>query len=346
MQMFIRLLLATWLGTFISASALAQPVRTLGRVESMDASGFRIEWPMSGFEARFSGSALTAVIEDSGNNWLNVEVDGAVRALALNKGRKTYKLFSGSKGAHLVRVTRRTGALAGATTFISISAEGLGPTDPPRRRMLVIGDSISAGYGVEGDNQHCAFTPATQNAGLAWPALMARAYGADIQLIAVDGLGVYRNYEGNDSAMPAMMQRALPSEKSKWTAAFPAQLVVVHLGTNDFGHGDPGSGFSKAYSGLLSQMRLEHPDAEIIVALGGMLDPKMLAVARKAVEAVVAGRRAAGDRKLSFVYLDPPAKGRRYGCNWHPGKDAQAYMAQSLQRTVKRVLGWQAPAIN
>ncbi|HOY79330.1 MAG TPA: GDSL-type esterase/lipase family protein [Hyphomonadaceae bacterium] len=346
MQLIARLLLAMWLGTFVPAAALAQPARTLGRVEPVGASGFRMEWPMSGLEARFTGGVLTAVIEDTGNNWLNVDIDGLVTPVALSKGRKTYQLFSGAPGAHIVRVTRRTGALAGATTFVSLTATGLTPTEAPTRRMLVIGDSISAGYGVEGADQHCSYSTATQNAGTAWPALLARAYQTDLQLIAVDGRGVYRNYSGGERTMPALMQLQLPSGKTSWRGKFSAQLVIVHLGTNDFDKGDPGPNFRAAYQSLLLKVRLEQPDAEIIAAIGGMLDPEKLAMAKKAIEGAVAARRTAGDRKVTFVYLDPPTGGRRFGCDWHPGKDAQSYMARTLQSAIEGTLGWRAAAIN
>ena len=97
---------------------------------------------------------------------------------------------------------------------------------------------------------------------------------------------------------------------------------------------------------MLLKVRLEQPDAEIIAAIGGMLDPEKLAMAKKAIEGAVAARRTAGDRKVTFVYLDPPTGGRRFGCDWHPGKDAQSYMARTLQSAIEGTLGWRAAAIN
>lgn len=325
-------------------SAHAQPVRPLGRVDAIDASSFNIEWPMSGFEARFDGTKLSAVIEDTGKNWLNVEVDGKVRAVPLKEGRHTYKLFSGLEGQHLVRVTRRTGAQEGPTTFASVTAENLRPTQAPDRQVLVIGDSIASGYGIEGDNQWCHFTQETQNAGLAWPALLSRAFGADMQLLSVDGRGLYRNYDGDAPTMATLMERIVPSEEALWAGRYMADAVIVNLGTNDFAAGAPGPRFKDAYVATLGRLRAAYPRATIIATIGGMLERPKLIAAKAAIESAVAVRQAAGDTRTSFVFLDPPSTGRRFGCDWHPGKDAQANMAQTLQAALTKALGWKSSA--
>lgn len=323
----------------VTGVAQAQAVRILGRSEPAKPSGFVIQWPMSGFEARFSGRSFTAVIEDTGKNWLDVEIDGKASALALKPGKQSYVLFSSSAAAHTIRVTRRTGAMEGATRILLLKADKLAPIPAPKRRILVIGDSIAAGYGVEGENQWCTFTPATQNAGKAWPALLARRMGADLQVIAVDGRGLYRNYSGDGPTMATLMSRTLP-DGPVWKGMFAPQLVVVNLGTNDFGSGDPGPQFDAAYEQLLADLRKAYPEAQLVAAIGGMLEPDKLALLKRSIEDVVGKIRAAGDLRTSFVFLDPPATGRRYGCDWHPGIDAQISMAQTLQAKAAPLLGW------
>lgn len=344
MKTIIRSLASLLVLSSLPLAAGAQTVRPLGRVDAIDTSSFNIEWPMSGFEARFDGTKVSAVIEDTGKNWLNVEVDGKVQAVALKEGRHTYKLFSGLEGQHVIRVTRRTGAQEGPSTFASITAENLRPTQTPERQILVIGDSIASGYGIEGENQWCHFTQETQNAGLAWPALLSRAFGADMQLLAVDGRGLYRNYEGDAPTMATLMQRVVPSEEAVWSGNYAADTVIVNLGTNDFAAGDPGPRFKDAYVAMLGRLRAAYPHATIVATIGGMLERPKLAAARTAIESAVAVRNAAGDTRTSFVYLDPPSTGRRFGCDWHPGKDAQAHMAQTLQAALTKALGWKPSA--
>ena len=328
----------------LSPAASAQPIRPLGRVDAIDISSFNIEWPMSGFEARFDGSTLTAVIEDTGKNWLNVDVDGKVQAVALKEGRHAYTLYSGLEGPHTIRVTRRTGAQEGPTTFATISGHNLRPTQASDRQILVIGDSIASGYGVEGVNQWCHFSQDTQNAGLAWPALLAKALGADLQVLSVDGRGLYRNYDGDAPTMASLMWRVVPSEDAIWRGGYAADVVIVSLGTNDFAAGDPGEAFTDAYAATLAKLRATYPQASIIATIGGMLEKPKLNAAKTAIAAAVTARRKSGDTRTSFIFLDPPSRGHRFGCDWHPGKDAQAYMAQTLQAAVARALDWKPVA--
>lgn len=338
-------LIARSLATLLAVSLLtleahAQAVRPLGRVAELGPTNLNIEWPMSGFEATFDGGELSAVIEDTGKNWLNVDVDGRSRAIALDEGRKTYALFTGLDGAHTIRVTRRTGAQEGPTLIVSVSAENLRSTQSPERRILVIGDAIASGYGVEGENQSCQYASATQNAEKAYPALLAKALGADMQLIAVDGRGLYRNYEGDAATMASVMWRTLPSEEAVWPGNFGPQLVIVNLGTSDFGDGDPGPRFKEAYVSALGRIRAANPGASIIATIGGMLEKPKLAAAKAAIEGSVAVRREAGDLRTSFVLLNPPGTGHRYGCDWHPGVDAHKSMAEALQVAVTASLSW------
>ena len=76
---------------------------------------------------------------------------------------------------HDVALFKRTEAFQGAVDFYGFvpgAGGALVATVPAvTRRIEVIGDSISAGYGNEGPDQNCHFTPDTENAYLAYGAL-------------------------------------------------------------------------------------------------------------------------------------------------------------------------------
>ena len=63
------------------------------------------------------------------------------------------------------------------------------PPAAKERRLLVIGDSISAGFGVLCNSSDGTFTPATESAYHAYPGIAARALDADLQDIAYSGKG-------------------------------------------------------------------------------------------------------------------------------------------------------------
>jgi lysophospholipase L1-like esterase len=337
-QGFVALCLLT---TLVGAAS-AQSVRVLGRSVSDGRGGFTVAWPNSGFETTFTGSRLTVKIEDSGKNWFDVEVDGKNTPLALKPGLNAYTLFDGAKGGHVVRFTRRTNGLSGETRITAIKADGeLQTPRAPDRRMLVIGDSIASGYGVEGANQSCSFSPATENANLAYAALTSEAFKADLQNISLDGHGMFRNYSGNDSTMTQLSWRTLPGGPAKWpVASFTPQVIVVNLGVNDFSQGDPGVGFERTYVAFLGDLRAAYPNAWIFGAFGAMLDGAKYNAARAAVSHAVTARRAAGDQRVEFLEFHPPETQNRYGCDWHPGRNAQADMAQTLQRAILHAGAW------
>ena len=331
-------------GAFADNARAPQGVRVLGRSMPNAAGGFVIQWPGSGFETTLDGTLLTATIDDYGDNWLNVEVDGAVRKLDLLPGVNTYTLFSGAPGAHTIRVTRRTGSPVGPTRFLDIRAKGtLAPTEAPERRILVIGDSITSGYGVECLDRSVGYTHDTENADLAYPALLAKSFGADLQSVSVNGRGLVRNYAGDDPSMDTVAWRMLPDSAVVWpVSSWQPQVIVVNLGTSDFAAGDPGDGFDAAYVALIRRLRSSWPDAHIFAAFGSMLDAENYAAARASILGAAEAARLDNDPHVAFIELKPTPAPLRYGCDWHPGLDAHKAMAAQLRAPIQKALRWTA----
>jgi lysophospholipase L1-like esterase len=340
MTKITRLIPALALTLCLTGMAHAEGVRILGRYMASPTGGFTVQWPASGFEATFTGAQLVATIEDWGSNWFNIEIDGAVTTLDLQPGVNTYTLFSGPAGPHIIKVTRRTGAQVGPTRFVAIRTKSgsLTPTEAPDRKMLVIGDSITSGYGVECVERTLAYAHATQNADLAYPTLTAKAFGADLQSISIDGRGLTRNYAGDDDTMQLSAWRTLPDISSPWpVSGWQPQAIVINLGVNDFGAGDPGEAFDIAYVDMLRKLRSSYPSAQIIATTGAMPD----AVHAVAIKASVQGAvEAVNDPKTSFLEFRVTNTPQRYGCDWHPGRDAHGQMTQTLQATLAQLLGW------
>ncbi len=347
MKHTLRTLISCALVAGIAGAAEAQSknptqnVRHLGRTASLSGGALVVEWPSSGFEATFTGAMMTARIDDWGSNWLNVEVDGKARTIDLNPGIDTYVLFSGESGEHSVKVTRRTAPQVGPTTILNIWADGpIEATTPPSRRLLVIGDSTTTGFGVEGADRACRYSHATQNADLAYPALAAKALDADLQLVSADGGGLNRNFSGDGPTMSALSWRRIYGYPDLWPApSWVPQAVVVNLGTSDFAAGDPGDTFDAGYAGLLAKLRAAWPEAEIFAAVGGITGPHYASL-KASVSGVLEQARRKGDDKLHLVEFAPPASARRYGCDWHPGIDAHQAMSAQLLTAIEARLGW------
>lgn len=318
-------------GVLASATAGAETVGTASRwVGGLDAPDGRFQWSGSGPVFHFDGTELSVTLEDGGDNSLIAEVDGTAARLDLREGQHAYAIAEGlAPGRHEVRLLRRTERFFGPTRLVSAQTDGqFRAAPPPARRMLVVGDSISAGYGIEGADKSCRFSASTENQYLTYAAIAARRVGAEVLTMAVSGKGAARNFNGStDGTMPDLIEPA------------PADVIVVHLGTNDFSGGHRPADFVERYAALLHRLRVQSPDAALYAALGPMLAADDRAAATEAIAKAVALREAEGETRLRFVNF--PRIAGEYGCNWHPNLRAHAQMADILAQTLIDDLGWQ-----
>ena len=345
MRVFSGILIATCVlaASACAGAASAQSVRILGRSLADGFGGFTLAWPNSGFETAFTGARLRVTLDDTGKNRFDVEVDGKSSELDLKPGVNTYTLFEGAEGEHVLRITRRSNGLAGETHVMAITADArMRAPHAPARRMLVIGDSIASGYGVLGADQFCGYSPETENANAAFAALTAAALRADLQNISLDGRGLYRNYGGDSGpTMNELSWRTLPDNPARWAMRHPLPgVIVVSLGVNDFADGDPGPGFGAAYVAFLRKLRRAYPDAWIFATFGAMLSDANYDAARTAISNAVSVQLSAGDARLKFLEFRPPQGPNRYGCDWHPGREAQQDMARTLERAILDAGAW------
>lgn len=210
----------------------------VGRFDRRDENQAIFDWSGNYVAARFEGSSvrvrLTALEADA-IFWAVVDDLPPVRihvesAIAQPEGKAppgVYTIATGLRGGpHDVVVHRNTEAQSGPTVFGGFEIDGtlLPPVRRPRR-IEVIGDSITCGYGNEGANATCPFdvevrrkgncpevitpttnldrdwptcevarVPATENQYLAYSSIAARELDADVVTICWSGKGVEKNY--------------------------------------------------------------------------------------------------------------------------------------------------------
>lgn len=322
------------------AAPLPPGVRVVGRYDTVDGGGTRIEWPGVSLHARFTGTSVGVDLDDTGGDEMAIFVDGTQQPnLVATAGRKTYALAAGlGAGAHELLAWRRTEPIVGRSEFFGLVLDDggalLSPPAPLARRIEIIGDSITSGYGNEG-SPGCHFSSTTENNYLAYGSVAARLVGAELSTVAWSGLGMYRNYNDVDASakpLPYYYDDAIPTLGTKWDfSRFTPDVVVINLGTNDSStHGDPGQPFIDAYVAFVNRVRAKYPNAFIVC-----IDAN--ATVTSDIASVVATIKAGGDAKIeSFAMTGQNGQ----GCDGHPNVASDQTMGESLATELKRVMGW------
>ncbi|XXT16079.1 SGNH/GDSL hydrolase family protein [Sorangium sp. So ce429] len=340
-------------------------IRFIGRFDTTKPEGPRFSWPGSAIVTRFSGTSISARFNDEStpeqSNFFQVVIDGESKGvLKVNNQEELYTVAEGlADGEHVLLLHRRTEALVGVTQFLEFvpqQGEELLPVPAaPERRIEVIGDSISAGYGIDGADETCPFTSDTENNYLAYSALTGRLLEADTTILAWSGRGVYRNYDDEVAdTMPEIYGRTIADEpEPAWDfSSWVPQVVVINLGTNDFSINVPGDAafrepFTNAYAGLVETVRENYPEAFIFCTIGPMLSDsypegaEALTRARSYIGKVVEDRAASGDDRVRLLEFPPHnAEQDGLGCDYHPSKKTNEKMAAQLSEAIIDELGW------
>ena len=321
-------------------------IRFVGRVEVGPGGQARYAWSGAGFVARFVGTGVTVRLRDDKNQH-QVVLDGRpLRTLVTTRGVERYLVAEGlPPGEHRLEMYRRTEALFGTTHFLGIEVTDghlLDAGPAPARRIEVVGDSISCGYGNEGTTPDCRFSADTENHDSSYGAVLARSLQAELSTVAWSGRGVVRNYGGEPGdLMGRLYERTLPeSPSSRWSQGESNDAVIVNLGTNDFST-DPAPDedeFVRGYAALLERIRHGNPRAFILCTVGPMLGGRDLERARAAIARAVEQRRSAGDARVAVHRMTTPNESP--GCDWHPGVATHRRMAEELAVPIRAALGW------
>ncbi len=240
------------------------------------------------------------------------------------------------------------------------------PPPRPARRIEIIGDSISAGYGDEGMSGNSS---ATQNGYMAFGPQLARLFGAEWSVVAHSGRGLYRNLgESAPFVQPHMPDEfkliqfldsdQLPSPgmpDTFWSfGSWKPDLVVIELGTNDFAQPPPlpaEADFVAAYRTFLTFLRGVYPAAELFclgtfVPETGYFVGDWQACNQYICEAA-RDQNTAGDSRVHCIdpCADSPAgwlpDASDYIGDWtHPTVAGHTVIANHLYDVIAPIMGW------
>jgi len=334
-------------------------VRWIGRVDLSSDARPAFAWSGTGFVATVSGPTISVSLTTTGSSdpvFFQPVIDGTPGSrFSIADGNQTVTLASSlADGGHTVELYRETEGRYGVSTFQGFTDGTLqAPAPAPGRLIEVVGDSITAGYGDLGSEEHpnggpdpdggCTFSTLTESAYVTYGAVAARMLGADVSLIAVSGWGIYRDDENDTSnVLPAVYPDTLGLQTSpSWSFQPEPQAVVINLGTNDFAMGDPGQmPFESAYSAFVSTIRGKYPHTWIFCAVGPLLYGTSLTTATSYIQDVVSSAQAQGDTKVQFLQFAEEDSSLGTGCQYHPNVAEHQAMATTLVAALQLALGW------
>ncbi len=323
------------------AEPVLEEVHLIGRSELAD-GGPRFGWSGTTIRTRVDGAALDVAFASApAGIWFEVEIDGAsVGTFATASGASTQRIDLPSAGLHDVAVVRRNEAFFGNVTLQGVTAADGGtlvPTPVRSRRLEFIGDSLTAGYGVECASAEENFSGATESAYAAYAGVASRALEADAHVIAWSGKGMVRNCCGNtDPPLPGVYGRTLGNEDgSTWDfTRWTPDAVVVNLGTNDFNGGVDPDAFVEGYTAFLGLLRDTYPEAPIVAVTWGHWGAGNEALVTQAVT-------ASGDPLVTTTRFVIDG-GEGLGCDYHTNEVTNARFGAELAVTLGDLLGWES----
>ena len=331
----------------------SQPgVRYIGRFDFSEAAGPKFAWSASTIYAKFYGTSVSAKIRSFGDNYFLIIIDGKVviNSLKLDQGEEKVFLLSSDliEGEHEVNIVVRTEFYLGTSQFLGFNfAKGkiLPPAEPLKRRIEIIGDSVSCGFGNEAAHKDIEYSPKYDNSYLAYGSIAARSLNAEHIIIGRSGFGLIRSYDGDKSnILPPIYSRILPDNHALWDASkFIPQVVVINLGTNDFSYGfiPNREEFTLAYINLVNKIHKNYPEAKVICCVGPIVDGNALEVTKDYIKnGVVDYIGKDGNKWIYFLEFDHQVENDGYGINGHPSLKTHELMGKFLTSFVKKTLEW------
>lgn len=323
----------------INLTVFAYGETTTGRVPDPFVSP--LSWPLASVSARIFGTKVTVNIGrpfPADSSSYTVLLDGE-RAGTIPAGSLTLELPL-KPDTHIISVVKSNEAMYGEAMFYAFDIENgqvesyIGPT----RKIEIIGDSISTGYGNLGPNAYCVASASNEDSTLTYGPLAATSLNAQINLIAYSGKGLYRNYDSSlDKTMPTLWNWVHPNDQTQWnTSLYQPDVVLVNLGTNDVAGGtDILDQFQATYLIFLQRLRSSYSSAKIILGIGPLLNGKVRDAVFGVLENVINATDVGDVYLLDFGIQTIDSAGNGAGCEYHPSLETHRRMAGTLENTIR-----------
>jgi lysophospholipase L1-like esterase len=314
-----------------------------------------LTWPSTGVAFSFTGTTASININSvRGTASVALYVDDNEPILIPSMDGSPIVTPTLPMGNHTVEIRKRSETNFGTFRITNVTTDGtLVPSVAPTRKIEIIGDSISVGYGLDGVLP-CTDSALLQNNPKTYGAVAAQALGADYSVVAWSGKGLIRNYASNppdtQPPMPVLYTRYGANDEDD-SFTFPSSwvpdAVVINLGTNDFSYLDVREPVNPddlitALSDLVESIHAQYEDAQFFLVSSPLLSDYWPTVedAQKTTHLRVLETVTERLDTLKIHIVDWPTQGSDVGCDYHPNEATQAQGAELLVTAIQQALGW------
>jgi lysophospholipase L1-like esterase len=322
-----------------------QHFKYTGRVDFTDPQKPKFWSPGVYITTRFKGATCDLLINDEEmygktHNYIEVVIDGKASRIQTTGKTNSIQIAKGlSNGTHTLLICKDTESGMGYLQFVGLRCEKLLAPDEPKRMIEYIGDSITAGAGVDASEVPCGKGQwyDQHNAYLTYGARTSRALNAQWQLTAVAGIGLVHSCCNMNILLPQVYDKVyLRNDSLKYNfKQYQPDVVTICLGQND-GRQDSVK-FCSEYVRLIDTIRSKYATANIVCLSSPMANQELTKVLHRYLTAIVQSVNKNGDSRVSKFFF---SRSFNSGCDNHPDANEHEIIAQELTAYIKTLKGW------
>lgn len=255
-------------------------------------------------------------------------------------GIHEYEIFSREEKEQVtIRIMKLTEMQYGTAMIADIHADGeIHPTEPSERKLMFIGDSLTAGYGVSGCADDLIFTTETEDVTKGYSCLAAEKLHADAWFVCWSGGGITSRWIPPEEEAP-LTDILMPEVFDRGSSlSFEPELIAINLGTNDasYTRGDAAKekNFTERYASFVKKIAEIYPKSHIL-CMYGLMENTLTESVRKAEEMC----RQEGV-SCSFLALPLMQEKDGMGTGGHPSAVTHQKTAQVVADRIAEILDW------
>lgn len=249
----------------------------------------------------------------------------------------------------VVKLSESMYSSCGISKIYTYSDKDIRASKAKQKKIEFIGDSITAGFGIDEENPKGSFSTATENFTKTYAYLTSQKLNYDYSAVAFSGYGVLYGYgsskvKGTENVLSKYYEEAITNKSfdssypyNKWDFSNNgSDIVVINLGVNDAvfcSSYQRKEEFKKAYKKLIGLVRWHNKNADILCILGEVNNSLFPYIEQAAKEY---SEENADERIYSFS-IDFKMAEEGSVINGHPNAKSNEIASEELTKIIEEI---------